>query len=119
MSHGHQGKGAENGVNGVMNGVEVNGKGDEPKVQDIENIVPDGVAEKKKLDRVLDKTRCVEQCGPWFTSLFHKHEGDLLDVVEFGITDGVLCNMSGQNELQGEFQTVTCVCHKTSRHQCC
>ena len=49
-------KSAENGtMNGEMNGI--NGTNAEPKVQDIENIVPDAVTEQKNLDRILDKTR--------------------------------------------------------------
>ena len=42
-------------MNGAINGI--NGKVDEAKVQDIENIVPDIAQEQKTIDRILDKTR--------------------------------------------------------------
>lgn len=52
-------KGKSFEMNGEING-EIDGLGDkkrEPKVQDIENIVPDVAHEKKTVDRILDKTR--------------------------------------------------------------
>ena len=62
QSSGSQGKSVKTVVNGTVNGDinGVNGTNGEPKVQDIENIVPDIANEQKNVNRILDKTRCVK-----------------------------------------------------------
>ena len=61
LSSGAHGKSVKAAVNGKMNGEinGMNGKGDGSTVKDIENIVPDIAHDKKSLNRILDKTRCV------------------------------------------------------------